>query len=59
MRLNKAGVDLKTMQALMRHSSPVLTLGVYRPRKTGDMYLLRVPGFIAAFCRNMQKAVSF
>ena len=28
-RLNAAGVDPKTMQALMRHSTPVLTLGVY------------------------------
>jgi len=27
--LNAAGVDVKTMQALMRHSTPTLTVGVY------------------------------
>jgi site-specific recombinase XerD len=28
-RLIAAGVDIKTVQALMRHSTPVLTLGIY------------------------------
>jgi site-specific recombinase XerD len=28
-RLIAAGADIKTVQALMRHSTPVLTLGIY------------------------------
>jgi site-specific recombinase XerD len=28
-RLVASGVDIKTVQTLMRHSSPILTLGIY------------------------------
>lgn len=28
-RLNRAGVDIKTVQTLMRHSTPSMTLGIY------------------------------
>ena len=59
--LVSSGADIKTVQTLMRHSTPVLTLGIYvhvdRSRMRAAVGALAAPKTVVPVCCSQEQAV--